>query len=62
MLELLEGIRKNRARSGPHRERIAVALEDIADRLELIAAMVAVVGEGQKPIVAVSSTDIREPQ
>lgn len=44
--ELLQQIRlTRRARSGTPQERVAVALEDIADRLELLAGMVAVMGD-----------------
>ncbi len=54
MLEVLAQIRKSRGkRPGSSRERTAAALDDISDRLELIAGIVAVIAENQRPVYAV---------
>lgn len=43
MLEVLNRIRESRDKSGSYETRTLAALEDIADRLELIAGMLALI-------------------
>lgn len=48
MLEVLNTIRESRDKTGSHESRTLAALEDIADRLELIAGMLALLASDRK--------------
>lgn len=60
LVEILETLKKARPkRTGPYRERVASALEDISDRLELLAGILAVIGQNlESPPIKLEYTDL----